>query len=279
MAERVSKIERMGRYPADGNLVRRFFFGLAAPFRGARFLLAHRALWGWSFALAAISLGAFVLIASQFVPLSARALQHVWAEPDGGWLVPLWSVARVLFGVVFVAASYLAALIVSRVVAAPLYDKLSEGVERRVSPTEDEPSSWRQLLADSAQGVRHTLANLALSLLVGLGIALLSSLSGPAAPIVGGALGGAWSVTVAALEFTDFSMSRRRLAYRAKWRFARAHLPTFVGLGAGTYALLAVPLLNLLAMPVAVVGGTLVFLAVEREAEASRMQAPGAHPC
>lgn len=253
----------MRPYPARASFARRFWFGLSAPLAGVRLLWKQPGLWGWSLALAATSVAVFVLVVVHVVPQAGPLLEGVWERPLRGVAARLWLVARLLVGALLVGASYLCAVLVSRVVAAPLYDKLSESVERLVSPRPDEPFSWRQMLRDTAQGLRHTLYNALLSLVALAAIAALAPLAGPGAPLAASALTALWASTVAALEFTDMPMSRRRLRFGAKWGVARRHWATFAGLGLGTYALLAVPVLNIVLVPIAVASGTLVYVAIE----------------
>ena len=59
-------------------------------------------------------------------------------------------------------------------------------------------------------------------------------------------------------EYLDFSMERWHLGFGAKRKLAFRNLGALLSFGAGAILLLLIPLLNLLAIPVCVIGGTLL---------------------
>jgi uncharacterized protein involved in cysteine biosynthesis len=59
------------------------------------------------------------------------------------------------------------------------------------------------------------------------------------------------------------ALSRRQLGFRAKVDFMQAHSRATLGLGASTAVLLRIPLLNVLMLPMGIVGATLMVLEVE----------------
>ena len=63
-------------------------------------------------------------------------------------------------------------------------------------------------------------------------------------------------------------LHRRGLGFAAKWRFLVDHLAESLGFGSLVAVLMAVPLVSVLVAPIAVVGGTLLF--VELEASSRR---------
>ena len=60
------------------------------------------------------------------------------------------------------------------------------------------------------------------------------------------------------LEYASYTLDRRRLSFREKRDWLRRNSPVTLAYGGAAFALCAVPLLNGLAMPVLVVGGTLL---------------------
>jgi CysZ protein len=110
--------------------------------------------------------------------------------------------------------------------------------------------------------VATTVLVLALYLLAMLPVVLLNLV-----PVVGSAAASAVGTVVSTffltLEYADFAMARRGYGLTDRLRLLRRHLPTTLGFGLGTALLLYVPVLNLLGMPVAVVGGTVVAVALD----------------
>jgi CysZ protein len=89
-------------------------------------------------------------------------------------------------------------------------------------------------------------------------------------PIVQGAVGFSFTALFFAIDYVDWAASRRELPARRRLRWAFAHLRPMLGLGTGIWLLLLVPIVNLVFMPAAVAGGTLLFLDLELGAPADR---------
>lgn len=76
----------------------------------------------------------------------------------------------------------------------------------------------------------------------------------------------ALGATVACLDFLDYPPERRRpLGFRAKLGVICRHLPATAGFGLAALALVSIPLLNLLVIPICVAAGTLLFCDEMRE--------------
>jgi CysZ protein len=74
------------------------------------------------------------------------------------------------------------------------------------------------------------------------------------------AVGFCFTALFFAIDYVDFAASRREFSAGQRMRWAFAHLGAMLGLGTSIWLLLLTPLLNLLFMPAAVAGGTLLFL-------------------
>lgn len=242
---------------------RDFSRGLSAPFDALSHLRTHPRLWTHTLVAAAIHVSCFALVAWQVVSHADDALAWVWRAPEGGvggvvWIVLLW-----LLRAVFLVGSYLSSALLAQIVVAPLNDRLSEKVERAVIGGEGEPFAWGRFAGDVAQGVAHSLMNLGL-----LGALMALTLPLHLIPMVGSMLASAAALSVtatfAAVEFTDWPQARRRMSWLGKWRVARREWRLYLGLGLGLHVMLAVPILNLLLLPVAVTAGTLVFCGLDR---------------
>ncbi len=229
----------------------------------------------------------------------AQAVDALWAPPQGtGWLASfereLHSLLEWVMAVVLWVTGLVAVALGTSVIAAPFNDGLSAAVERlyfndredhaTLPPAGQAPagptlprSSLRPrargepshaghptpppvgVLRSVAQGVGLELRKLALYAVV-MGPLFVLSLALPSVlTLVDSAVGFGFTALFLALDYTDWPASRRGLPPRVRLGMARAHPRALLGLGLGIWVLLFVPLLNLLFMPAAVAGATLLF--------------------
>ncbi len=149
------------------------------------------------------------------------------------------------------------------VLGSPWYGRLSEEVERirRGSDLPARPAGLRGAGADVARAVGYEVRKLALVAVAG--VVLLAVQFLPVLGQIAGAAGGfSIAALVACLDFCDGPLERRGRSFRQKLGFVRRTAPASLAFGAACAALLAVPVLNLLAIPVCVTAGTL--FAVDR---------------
>jgi CysZ protein len=142
---------------------------------------------------------------------------------------------------------------------APWYGKLSEELELlklgKLPPME---SSLGSTARDVGRAILYELKKLVLLALLGLPLLLFNFLPG-----VGTAIASvgyvALTATIICLDFFDSALERRRLKFRQKLGVVFKSLPASAAFGLVCLALVSVPLINLLAIPVCVAGGTLFF--------------------
>lgn len=241
-----------------------FLAGLGFVGRGFGFLVARPKLYVWVVAPVFLAIGLLWWawrLAWSWTPW----LLNAWLPRpvDPGFAQNLWN-SFALVGVLWAFATVAIVLLTSfGVVGAPFYDRLSMAVEHELRP-EQPVMGWREELVAVGWSVFHSLGSglVWVAAMVLLALVALIPVIGPVVELVG-------SVAVTSLfvarERLDGPMSRRRFPFARKLRVVRAELPVMFGFGLGAAALLIVPLLNVLALPVAVVGGTLLFLELERD--------------
>ena len=83
-------------------------------------------------------------------------------------------------------------------------------------------------------------------------------------PLIHAWIGGILSALFLAIDYVDWAASRHALGVRERLGFAVRRPGAMLGLGAGIWAMLLVPFVNLLFMPAAVAGATLMFLDIRR---------------
>jgi CysZ protein len=252
-----------------------FFAGLAYPVRGARFVYRQHPelarIWLLPIVLTTILLGLTVWLA---LHAHAGITAAIWTTPAGGFLRFVHSVLEWLVGLVLTVAGALAVALSANVIAAPFNDALSEAVENIHLGRAASPFSLGRALRGVGRSCGLELLKLGLYLSVMGPLFVLSLLL----PAVGTAIYTLASVCATALffavDYMDWPASRRDLPLQARVALARRNLRSVLGLGLAIELLLFVPLLNLLVMPAAVAGATLLFIDLQQPASASE-PAPG----
>lgn len=143
--------------------------------------------------------------------------------------------------------------------ASPLLGDLSLAVEEQIAPgSAPKPLDF---LPGLAHAVRRELRKLAYHLPRLIGVAILSVIPGinVLAPLLW-LLFGAWTLAV---QFADYPAENRNLPFVETLQRLRRRRWAALGFGACATLALAIPLLNFLLVPVAVVGGTLLWLRSE----------------
>jgi CysZ protein len=243
-----------------GFFVLSFLDGFRAPLRGLTFLWRHRALWKLVWipviinALVFSGLGA--LFATQFSKLITLLLPSGDAWYWAVLSVLLWALGSALILVLF----FLAFTVVGNAIAGPFNDILSERVEAmtRGIPPPPAPPLARQVAA-VGRSVLESLKALASYLAVAL-LLLLWNLIPGAGAVIYTVASGVWTLLFLALEFGDYYLIRHRPRFRARWACIWSHRWASLGFGAASSLMLLVPLLNLLLLPVAVTGATLLWI-------------------
>lgn len=235
--------------------------------RGALFIRAHRELWKYAAAPLVIStvfLGTAYVTAYYFISRTAAPYA------DGTWyLKVLYYVVAVVVTVLLLVIIFFLFTRLASAIAAPFNDLISEKTEELTRGTFGEtPFSFIGLLKDSGRSIAHSFKILGIYLAVltaGLPILLVPAAGG----LLYTALGGVLTSYMFAYEYLGYPMDRRRLSFSQKRRFLRSHLGSVLGFGLGNLVAASIPLINLLFIPAAVVGGTLLYLDIDSAADVS----------
>ncbi len=233
--------------------------GFAAAFGAITILRKNPKLWPNIAIPAIINVTVFVVLAAVLVFNADWFL--VDPPVEGPWyyypLYALWWLLRILIYPLLVIAAYFLTMLSAGIVASPFNDKLSEMVEALMMgeavPAEE---GWKSMVAGGLKGMVTTAATsiprvflvVLLGLIPGVGVIL--------SPVVG-----AYFI---ALEYTDYALERRRYGFRQKLGLIWKHRRLAVGFGLGAYLMLLIPFINFLSMPIAVIGGTAIAIALDR---------------
>jgi CysZ protein len=175
-----------------------------------------------------------------------------WPEFWRGSLRVLLAVLLVGGGVLVGSVSFVA---LTLLVGGPFYEHIAERAERGLGLDAggDGAGWWRSAVRGLRDTVRLVLLSAVGAVLLGL-LGLLPVVGQLAAPVLG-ALFGAWMIS---LEMVGLVFLRRGLRLGDRHRALRRHASTVLGFGLPAYLLCLVPVAQLVVVPAAVVGGTLL---------------------
>ncbi len=188
-----------------------------------------------------------------------------WPEPAAWWSWLWVGPVRLLAGAVgLVAFAALAgaiavlAFLLGGVAAAPFLDRLSRRVEEVLTGSAVDLSA-SGLAGAALEETKRLVFFLGAQAAIAIPGAIVPGLQAPAAAAMV-----ALTVFFLSLDSASYALDRRGLRFRAKLRWARSHLPAVAGYGVGAFALCSIPGLNVIALPLLVIAGTLLVVETER---------------
>jgi len=258
--------------------LRRFFTGLLSPLRGLVFLAGRPKLWPWV-------LGPVVILVLALVPTALWSWERVpvllatyfGLPPPIELLQAIWLLAAYVIALlVFVCLAVVEWALVGAL-ARPLFGAIAERIEAEVLGIDLDYSDLQSLLTDAALALGHSALALGLYATGSAALLVLALV-----PVVGELLAPLLEVLLTAAylarELLDGPLGRRRLSFAAKLRYLDDHRAEALGLGVATMVLIAVPVLDLAALPAAVVGATLLYCGFERQNGVPATAAPSGRP-
>jgi CysZ protein len=180
------------------------------------------------------------------------------------WLGPAKAALVALGAALFLAlagAALVAAYLVASLLASPVHDALAARVEQIVTGAPPAPGApgLAGALRDGLRAAREELRRLLFFLALTLPLVLLGALV-PGAALVTGPLLVLLTVFFLPLDYASYTLDRRRLSFAEKRRWLLAQRGVVLGFGSAAFLVCTIPGMNLLAMPVLVVAGTLLAL-------------------
>jgi CysZ protein len=225
-----------------------FFDGARLLLRNARFVFRERVLWKYvviPFFINAVLFAAFLYLAAN--TLGGFLLTSL---PASWWAMVLTVavVGALLAGILYFGAAVF--VFFGSLVSAPFYDMLAQ----RVIKMSGGAAIERPLGQELAITVKNSLYRFAVYALLQGGVLLLYLI--PAVgPVVSVGLGFVVTAVFLAVSFFDYGLSAKGMRVAEQFSWITSHAGYVLGFGAITFGLLAVPVLNLLIPPIAVVAG------------------------
>jgi CysZ protein len=272
----------------NADSVKSMLDGFGLPMEGGRWILRERRLWGLAMVPIAFSLLAFGIAISLLVGYAGEL--YGWATlwmpvlEAEAWWTWLWIgpakaglalVGGLLFAII-AAVSLLISFLLASVLASPFLDALSARVEAIVEGEviDDSSSGVLGFSTDALRSMREELRRVLFFLLV-VGSLMALGFVIPGAQLLTGPLIVAVSIFFLPLDYASYTLDRRLLSFREKREWLLGNKPPVIGFGCAAFLICVVPGLNFVAMPLLVVGGTLLVLrqAPKAKASASHQQA------
>jgi len=230
--------------------------GLLAPLWALGFLWRRPRMWWLAAAPLLVNLGLFAFFFWLGYRYFGTWLEGLVPAGEGWWWQVLLYLALFLAALLLLVVMAYLFSVLGRVLAAPFLELLTQQVEREVLGTVPQgPAFWIGLLRMIRQEALKLFCYLVL-----MGLLLVLNLL----PLVGGMLYSLLALLVTgfflALDFLDYPLERRGLGLGDKLRYTRRLGLTALAFGSGVFLLVLVPLLNLALLPLAAVGGTLLYL-------------------
>lgn len=207
-----------------------------------------------------------VLLSLSLIPMLLTLALLLGLAIAGAWIVGRllgdilsaeWRIAaQVLMFLLALLIAYFLYLPVARVLLAPFAEALS-----RRTHAINAGQAMRQNNQGWARAMWEGLKLVMFQLVVALAVLAL----GLAFPPVGAPVGVAVAIFLAGLDFFDIPLSTRGLRLRKKLGVIWRNKSLALGFGAAAYLMLLIPVVNMLALPVGVIGATLLIDALEVE--------------
>ncbi len=181
------------------------------------------------------------------------------------WLIAKWSwiewiewLLWPVFVIIALAIVFFGFSIVANLIGAPFNSFLAEAVERTLTGQKNESNSKQPLMQIIFVSIKNEIQKLLYFVIRALPLLLLFMI-----PIVNIAAPVIWFLFTAwmlALEYGDYPMGNHDILFKQQRKKFAANRPLAFGFGSGVMLLTMIPIVNFLAMPVAVAGATKMYI-------------------
>jgi len=176
--------------------------------------------------------------------------------PD--WLDWLTTLLLPLFVVVALVLVFFGFSIVANLIASPFNSLLAEKVEQHLGSAGPADGGWAKMMRELPGTLLDEVKKVMYALLWAIPFLLLFVI--PVVNIAAPFLWLAFSAWIMAVQYIDFPMGNHGLKGPEMRRRLRKRRITSLGFGGGVLALTSIPIINFIAMPVAVCGATVYWV-------------------
>ncbi len=221
-----------------------------------RFVKKHPRLLQYFLYPALINTIVFSLLFMISLYILSDWLDTLLAQQAKGWLTMLLYYLTMALSISFLAlVAFFSFSTIGSLIAAPFNDLLSQRVEEIYRGINlEQPFDWKNFWQDVTSTIFQQLQRL-----IFLALIWVIILPGLLIPILGQVLMSVVTFTFLAFEYLDLPLSRRRIKFAEKRRILQSHKLPMLAFGSVCGLLMAVPILNILSIPLSVVGGALFY--------------------
>ncbi len=248
--------------------------------RGLFRLLRSPSLWKYAVVPLILNIIVVVLsflladrLAEWLVGKTGAGALRAWEDAGGLWWVlsyVVWALGWVASKLVWVVLPLISTWlivafpfgIIYKLLFMPFMELMTESTERLVLGfDEDQPFDFARIYSNLVVAILDAIL---LTLTQGLLYLLLLPIN--LLPFLGSLLWFALPPAVfAGMDYSDINLVRRRYTLREKVRLWRTHEWRFLGYGLSFFFLITLPLVNVVVIPCAAVGGALLYLELDRK--------------
>jgi CysZ protein len=234
--------------------------GVFYPFRALGMLRRHRELWGFVLIPILVNLTVGLALYAGLYMAGLRQIDQI-DQAGGALSTTLEFLARALYLIALAIGVGWLMVRFGVVLGAPWYGQLAGRLEEIITgqPMPKTALTPASMAHDIWRALQFELKKLLLTLAISLP-GLLLNLIPVAGTILATALAIVLGALIACLDFFDAPLERHRMQFRAKLGVVRQSLPTSASFGLLAAFLVSIPLVNLLAIPLCVTGGTMLVL-------------------
>jgi len=226
--------------------------------RGVNLLFSNPTLWALAALPAVVAMGASFLglyVATQY---GTEIFNLIWSEPSNFILHIIWAIFEFIFRLASVLLTLLITPWLVMLLGLPLCEPLAAKVDELLGGKPVDGTFWGDIaktLATTLGVVGVGLAGTVLFFFLGL-IPIVGFVMGPFVLFV-------WTPMFLGFDLFDGSLSRRQLVFRQKLDLVMSHKLLTITVGLIGTTLLAIPVLNLVGLPIAVVTGVVTVRQLE----------------
>lgn len=248
--------------------IQRYFKGLSVLWRSGTLLARQPKLIKYMILPVLFSLTTYVvLLAFLYTTLESTFNDFLPSlSGDDVWSIIFYVFWLLVFVLLFLYLASYSFISISKIFAAPFNDLLSERIEVEYNPAYEEPkNAFQHFLNTIFPTILEEIKKVSL---ITLGFAILFFLSLiPVINVFIAPISVAYSVLALSIDFVDYPLARRLMRLREKKQFVIGNMPELLGFGSGTFVLFLIPFLGLFILPIAVIGGTMLFIDTEKDDE------------
>lgn len=180
-----------------------------------------------------------------------------WLLPDlPTWLAFLEWLAWLFFTVTAALTVFILFTPIANIVAAPFNALMSEKIE--IHLTGRAPTSAVSFVRMAIDAIKSQLGKLLYIALWGLGLVLVTAI--PVVNFISPLLWVVFGSWLLSLEYLDYPMGNHDLVFDQEKQMLRERRGIALGFGGGVMAMTSIPIVNFVAMPIAVAGATLLWV-------------------